>query len=110
MSKPNTQRPTRPSRSRKNRKPIRTRANSDRHLLYQDAVQCPEAELDFVDRTFKKLRARTLVRLREDFCGTAHTSCEWVRRRSTNIAIGLDLDAPTLKWGSDHNVSTLSGE
>lgn len=110
MPNANTARSTRAPRPRKKRKPLRTRANSDRHVLYQEAVQCPEAELDFVDRTFKKLRGRTLLRLREDFCGTAHTSCEWIRRRKSNTAVGLDLDAPTLKWGMEHNVSTLTPE
>lgn len=87
---------------------MRTRANSDRHVLYQEAVQNPEAELDFVDHTFRKLRGRRPLHLREDFCGTAHSSCEWVRRRATNTAVGLDLDAPTLAWGTKHNVSALT--
>jgi hypothetical protein len=80
---------------------------ADRHDLYQRAVQCVEAEIDFVDATFKSLRKRKAVRLREDFCGTANTSCEWVRRRPTNIAFGFDLDQPTLDWGVAHNLSRL---
>lgn len=81
---------------------------ADKHDLYQRAVQCPEAEIDFVDAQFKRLRKRRAVRLREDFCGTAITACEWVRRRPTNIAIGLDLDRPTLDWGIAHNLSRLT--
>jgi SAM-dependent methyltransferase len=81
---------------------------ADRHILYQRAVQNVEAEIDFVDDTFKKLRHRRASRLREDFCGTAATSCEWVRRRPTNTAVGLDLDQPTLDWGTAHNLSELS--
>ena len=61
-------------------------AKTDRYLLYQRAVQCVEAEIDFVDDTFTKLRGRKAVLLREDFCGTLHTSCEWIRRRKGNIA------------------------
>lgn len=100
-----------PKNSAKARKKVvLTKANSDRHVLYQEAVQCPEAELDFVERVYKKLRGRPLVRLREDFCGTGHTSCEWTRRRKGNIAIGLDLDAPTLKWGMQNNASKLTEE
>jgi SAM-dependent methyltransferase len=110
MPKKSRSRSIKKTPSRKKRKPILTKANSDRHLLYQDAVQCPEAELDFVDRVFKTLRARKPLLLREDFCGTGHTSCEWVRRRPTNTAVGLDLDAPTLAWGLKHNVSTLTPE
>jgi cyclopropane fatty-acyl-phospholipid synthase-like methyltransferase len=80
---------------------------ADRHHLYQQAVQCVEAEIDFVDATFKKIRKRRAAHLREDFCGTAATACEWVRRRPTNFAVGLDLDQPTLDWGMTHNVAKL---
>lgn len=80
---------------------------ADRHVLYQESVQCVEAEIDFVDETFLKLKGRHLVRLREDFCGTANTSCEWIRRRAGNAAIGVDLDPDVLAWGEKHNRSKL---
>lgn len=82
-------------------------AKADRHVLYEHAVQCVEAEIDFVDDTFKDLRGRRARVIREDFCGTANTSCEWVRRRPTNRAIGVDLDASVLEWGLKHNVGRL---
>ena len=81
---------------------------ADRHVLYQESVQCVEAEIDFVDETFKQLRDRRAKRLREDFCGTANTSCEWVRRRRDNIAYGVDLDDDVQAWGIDRNISQLS--
>ena len=31
---------------------------ADRHKLYEESVQCVEAEIDFVDETFKSLRNR----------------------------------------------------
>ncbi|MGE0386147.1 MAG: class I SAM-dependent methyltransferase [Gammaproteobacteria bacterium] len=80
---------------------------ADRHRLYQQAVQCVEAEIDFVDKTFRKLRGRTATRMREDFCGTAATSCEWVRRRPGNRAWGVDIDAATLDWGRANNLAAL---
>lgn len=80
----------------------------DRHQLYELAVQCPEAEIDFVDSTYKALRGRTARLLREDFCGTANVCCEWVRRGNKRQAIGVDLDAEVLQWGRDHNVARLS--
>lgn len=88
--------------------PIASRA--DRHLLYQRAVQSVEAEIDFVDETFTKLRRRKARVLREDFCGTMNTSCEWVRRRPGNIAVGVDLDPAPLEWGVAHNVAALKPE
>lgn len=98
------------SRTRKKSK-ARTRftaATADRHALYQFAVQDVEAEIDFVDETYHAIRGRRALRLREDFCGTANTSCEWIRRRRNNVAVGLDLDEATLEWGREHNVASLT--
>jgi hypothetical protein len=71
-------------------------------------VQCAEAEIDFVDGTFRALRRRRAATLREDFCGTALVCCEWVRRRPVNMAFGVDLDPAVLDWAHQHNVSGLS--
>lgn len=85
-----------------------TAATADRHVLYTHAVQSVDAEIDFVDETFRRIRGVRASVLREDFCGTAATSCEWVRRRPSNIAIGVDLDQPTLDWGVAHNLEALT--
>ena len=77
------------------------------HELYQLSVQNVEAEIDFIDETFEQIRGRKANTLREDFCGTGNTSAEWVRRRSTNTAIGLDLDQPTLDFGHETHVADL---
>lgn len=89
------------------RKPSRA-ARADRHDLYQRAVQDVVGEIDFVDQTYRSIRGGRASRLREDFCGTANTSCEWVRRRPSNTAVGLDLDQPTLDWGVAHNLAALT--
>ncbi len=81
--------------------------SADKHELYQLSVQNVEAEIDFVDETFKEIRGRHAQVLREDFCGTGNTSTEWVKRRETNRAIGLDIDQPTLDWGMEHHVQSL---
>ena len=80
---------------------------SDRHRLYELSVQCSEAEIDFVDDTFKRLRGRRAKLLREDFCGTANVCCEWVRRRKFNRAVGVDLDREVLDWGRTHQLNAL---
>lgn len=87
-----------------------TAATADVHELYQLSVQNVESEIDFVDAEFEKIRGRRAVLLREDFCGTGNTSCEWVRRRSSNRAVGLDIDQPTLDWGLEHNVANLDAD
>jgi len=86
-------------------RPLAERA--DRHRLYELSVQCPEAEVDFVDRAYRCLRGRSARLLREDFCGTASVCCEWVRRRKTNRAIGVDIDGEVLDWGRAHNLASL---
>ena len=81
---------------------------ADKHILYEQSVQCVEAEIDFVDETFEKLRGRKAVSLREDFCGTTNTSCEWVRRRDSNTACSVDIDPEVLAWGRDHHINALT--
>ena len=85
-----------------------TAETADIHVLYQLSVQNVVAEIDFVDETFETLRGRKATSLREDFCGTGATASEWVKRRDTNTAIGLDLDQPTLDWGMKHNIAPLT--
>ena len=93
--------------SRKHRTKKTIADTADRHHLYQLAVQCVESEIDMVDKTYKEIRGRDAVKLREDFCGTGNTSCEWVRRRPANTATGLDLDSEVLDWGRRKNVAKL---
>ncbi len=95
-------------RSRKTSK--LTAATADRHWLYEESVQNPEAECGFITRQFMRLRGRPLRVIREDFCGTGNVCCEWVKRHRENIAHGLDLHAPTLAWGRDRHVSRLSAD
>lgn len=80
---------------------------ADRHHLYELSVQCAESEIDFVDDAYKRLRGRRAKLLREDFCGTANVCSEWVRRRKTNHAIGVDLDKEVLDWGKTHQIGQL---
>jgi hypothetical protein len=81
---------------------------ADRHHLYELSVQCSEAEIDFVDSTYRWLRGCNAKLLREDFCGTANVCCEWVKRRRTNRAVGVDIDAEVLDWGRENNLPVLT--
>ncbi|MGV6827512.1 MAG: class I SAM-dependent methyltransferase [bacterium] len=84
-----------------------TANSADRHQLYELSVQCAESEIDFVNATFEQIRGRKAKSLREDFCGTAQVCCEWVSRRKSNVAIGVDLDHEVLQWGRDNNLTRL---
>ena len=88
----------------------RQAAKADRHILYQESVQDTESEIDFVEQTWSELRGRPAEFLREDFCGTANTACEWVKRDPQHYAAGVDLDAEVLEWGELNNVAALEPE
>lgn len=82
-------------------------ATADIHRLYELSVQNAEAEIDFVDKTFRRLSKRKPQLIREDFCGTANVCCEWVQRRKHNYAIGVDLDESVLEWSRQHRIGSL---
>jgi SAM-dependent methyltransferase len=83
---------------------------ADRHELYQQSVQDSEAEIDFVIETWEELRDRPAEILREDFCGTAMTACEWVSRDPAHYAVAIDIDRSVLEWGREHNAAMLDPE
>jgi SAM-dependent methyltransferase len=99
------------NKQKNNKSPSKLRMadKADKHILYEKSVQCVESEIDFVDETFKKKRNREAYLLREDFCGTTNTSCEWVRRRKKNIAYCVDIDPKVLAWGKKNKVAKLNG-
>ena len=96
------------SRSKARRNSLADQA--DRHALYEASVQDPESELEFVSETFETLTGRPLQLIREDFCGTANTACQWVRSGDEHRAIAVDLDEEVLEWGRRHHVSELSSD
>ncbi|MCX7554454.1 class I SAM-dependent methyltransferase [Marinicella sp. S1101] len=71
-------------------------------------MQCVEAEIDFVESTYQLIKGHPARSLREDFCGTAQTACEWVQRHPSNTAIGVDLDPLVLQWGENNNLAALA--
>ncbi|MGA1224985.1 MAG: class I SAM-dependent methyltransferase [Phycisphaerales bacterium] len=85
----------------------RTASNSDRHELYELAVQEVVSECDFIDRVWRQRRGRLATTLREDFCGTAKACTEWARRRASNHAIGVDLDRSVILWGEHRHRAHL---
>ncbi len=83
---------------------------ADIHELYELSVQNVGNEVEFLQTTFKQLTGRTAYLFREDFCGTASTSCEWVRQGKEFQAIGVDIDASVLEWGRANRVGKLDIE
>lgn len=77
---------------------------ADKHDLYQKSVQDPEAEIVFFDKVYRKHRRRRPLSFKEDFCGTAYLSTTWVESHKKRTAIGVDLDQPTLDWGTTRHI------
>jgi SAM-dependent methyltransferase len=80
---------------------------ADIHDLYEKSVQNVEHEVEFLQDTFKSIRGRTAKVFREDFCGTASASCEWVRQGEEFTAIGVDIEPSVLDWGRNNRISRL---
>ena len=80
---------------------------ADIHELYEKSVQAVDVEAEFLRDTYRALRGREALSLREDFCGTASLACEWVRTGTRRHAIGVDLDPDVLDWGRRHRVARL---
>ena len=99
---------SRPMASR--RRTYRTAATSDRHELYELSVQSPDVEVTFIDRVCRRHSGKVATTLREDFCGTFALCGEWVRRRRTNRAVGVDLDRAVLDWGRRRAARRLSDD
>jgi SAM-dependent methyltransferase len=81
---------------------------ADKYRLYTDSVQCPDSEIHFFRRVYRKYNKKSPQVMREDFCGTAAICCEWVRRGSKNRAIGVDLDPEPLAWCAEHYLPELT--
>ncbi len=93
-----------PKKTKNAKKPCRAET-ADKHVLYQEAVQAPETEIDFVASTFRALRGRDALALREDFCGTAHFAAAWCASDPRRTALGVDIDPEPLDWGRQHNTA-----
>jgi len=80
---------------------------ADRYELYQLAVQSPETDIEFLRDTYRRLRKKTPLHFREDFCGTALLCATWVQQGPRFTAEGFDLDPDPIAWGEVHNLEPL---
>jgi len=97
----------RPKRRRGERRPSGMAAAADKYVLYQISVQEPSCDVEFMATEFATIVGRAPRTLREDFCGTALTACEWVRTIPGGEAWGVDVDKHVLEWAMTHNLGKL---
>ncbi len=79
----------------------------DKYHLYENSVQSPEAHIELLAQICSEVGRKSSRRMREDFCGTAQLSCQWVSVHAENTAVGLDLDPEPLSYGLKKNVARL---
>lgn len=66
--------------------------------LYEQSVQAPEVDVAFFERLYEERFDRVPESLREDFCGSSALCRAWVASSPDRVAVGVDLDRPTLDW------------
>jgi SAM-dependent methyltransferase len=79
-----------------------------RHLIYEHAVQSPRWQVDYLPQFHRLLTGKKALHFREDFCGSARISCEWVKKSALHTAVGLDLDPEVLEYARTVNLAALS--
>jgi SAM-dependent methyltransferase len=96
------------------RKKVRRRVSkkSDRRVFdkydyYRRAVQSAESDVEFIRDTYKELKKKNALILREDFCGTFALSTEWIKLNPRHEATGIDLDPEPMEYGRQNYLSKL---
>ena len=94
---------------KRRKKPVSrfTAATADRYELYEGSVYDPDADHDFLLKTFRSKRKRRPLLLREDFAGTSKLSAMWVASHGRSKAWAVDLDPEPLEWGKEHHIDPL---
>jgi SAM-dependent methyltransferase len=103
--------PKAPVRATKKKSSVKAKARFDqsisKYVLYESAVQCPDWHVKYFPEFHEWILGKEPLKLREDFCGTARISCDWVKKSPKHRAVGLDLDPEPLAYGFTENVSKL---
>ena len=73
-----------------------TAAHADRHVLYEEAVQHPLLQIEFIEEIAQRYYHITPRTLGEDFCGTASLAAAWVSSGDDRQAIAIDIAGDVL--------------
>ncbi|NNC99011.1 MAG: class I SAM-dependent methyltransferase, partial [Gammaproteobacteria bacterium] len=84
-----------------------TAETADKYVLYQQAVQSAEQDVEFLFETYQTIRGKQPAHLREDFCGTCLLSAHWVKLGEDFTAESYDIDPEPLAWGLRNNLAGL---
>ncbi len=81
-----------------------------KYQLYEGTVQNHDADIDFINKEYKKTYKRLPLTLREDFGGTAAMTCDWVKQSKNHLGWAIDLDPEPITYGKKTHYSKLNEE
>ena len=79
-----------------------------KYRLYEQAVQNPQNDIDFINEEFKKLVGRKALTLREDFGGTGALACLWTKQSSKHHSWAVDLSSEPIEYGRNNHFARLT--
>ena len=81
----------------------------DKYWHYQEATQSSDLDVLFFLDVYKELRKnKSPTSLREDFCGTFSSSCEWVKLGNDHTAAAVDISLEPINYGKKYNLNKLT--
>lgn len=91
----------------------------DKYELYKKSVQSAANDVKFILNTYKEVqrldnkksstaKLKENLVLREDFCGTAALSMEWIKLHKKHVAFALDLDPEPIEYSQAHDWPNLT--
>ena len=81
---------------------------TDIYNLYEKSVQNVEHEIEFMQETYMNIKGKRAYIYREDFCGTALSSCKWIKQGENFEAIAIDNDCSVLDWSIKNRLNKLN--
>ena len=76
--------------------------------LYENSVQNPEADIDFINKQYQAIFGKSPYTLREDFGGTGYLACLWAAQSSDHRSYVIDLDREPIDYGIRHHYAKLN--
>ena len=81
-----------------------------KYKLYEKSVQNHEADIDFVNKEYKRVYNKAPLSFREDFGGTGAMACDWVKQSGDHKAWAIDLDPEPQAYGKERHFTRLKND
>lgn len=78
-----------------------------KYHTYEQAVQNPASDIEFITTEYKKFFQKSPFSLREDFCGTGLMANLWAQESKKHTSYGVDIDPGPMSYGREFHTSKL---